>query len=153
MRAIGDAEASEEPLKPALDNHATREIPSQPTQNSSVLVTEIKQDQKLVNVEPVLVPPLPVGILQWKDEIEHHSALVKSLLDVASASHYNIDHGQRYRMHEGILHVHWEEWSRLRKMYNNETLLRAFSSRHPVVSFPTCMLHLFKRCDIVHMET
>jgi hypothetical protein len=144
LRTIGDAEAK---------TQSTREFPNPTTQSSFVLVSGIQQDQKLVDVEAVLVPPLPVGILRWKEEIEHHSALVKSLPCEASASHYNIDHGQQHRLHEGILHVHWEKWSRLRKMYNNEILLRAFSSRHPVVSFSTCMLRLLERRDIVQMVT
>jgi hypothetical protein len=153
LRTICDAPASEKPPNLALDTQSTREIPNQTTQSSFMVLSGIHHDQKLVNVEPVLVPPLPVGILRWKEEIEHHSALVKRLLDESSASHHNIDHGQRHRMHEGILHIHWEEWSRLRKMYNNETLLRAFSSRHPVVSSSTGVLRLLQSRDILRMET
>jgi hypothetical protein len=77
---------------------------------------------------------------------------VKRLLDEASASQYDIDHGQRHRMQDGILHIHWEEWSRLRKMYNHETLLRAFSSRHPVVSASAYLLRPWERRSVSQME-
>jgi hypothetical protein len=61
LRTIGDAEASEEHPKLALETQSTREFPNPTTQSSFVLVSGIQQDQKLVDVEAVLVPPLPVG--------------------------------------------------------------------------------------------
>ena len=152
LKTIDHTPANAEPPKVAFDTPSSREISSQTTQGSFVAMSGLQQDQKPVNVEPVLVPPLPVGLLRWKEEIEDHSALVKRLLEEASALHHNVDHGQRHRIHEGILYVHWEEWSRLRRMYNRETLLRAFSSRHPVVSSSTCLLCLLKRHNVNQME-
>lgn len=152
LKSIDRTPVATESPKLGLDVTSSHETPSQTTLGSFIMVPGPPQDPKPGNLEPVLVPPLPVGILRWKDEIEHHSALVKRLLDEASASQYDIDHGQRHRMQDGILHIHWEEWSRLRKMYNHETLLRAFSSRHPVVSASACLFRSWERRSVSQTE-
>lgn len=148
LKSIDRTPVTTESPKLGLDVTSSHETPRETILTSFIVAPGLLQNQKPVSLEPVLVPPLPLGILRWKDEIEHYSALVKRLLDEASASHYDIDHGQRHRMQEGILHIHWEEWSRLRKMYNHETLLRAFSSRHPVVSASACLLRLLERRSV-----
>jgi hypothetical protein len=153
LKTISDTSANEEPPNPALKTQSSGGIPFQTMQSSFAVASEINQHQKHVNMEPVSVSSLPIGLSRRKEEIEHHSALVKRLLEEASATHYNIDHGQRHRMHEGILHVHWKEWSPLRKMYDDETLLSVFSSHHPVVSSFVCLLCLFEKFAFLQMET
>lgn len=76
---------------------------------------------------------LPSTLAHRKEEIEHHCQLIKNLVKEISAVQYKIDHGLRDRMHRGVLAVHWEEWSPLRKLYGNETLINVFAPHSEVV--------------------
>ena len=69
---------------------------------------------------------------RW-EEIEHHCALIKSLMSEISAGRYKINHGIRYRMHQGVLIAHWDEWSPLRKLYGDAILMKALSPYSEVV--------------------
>ena len=57
-------------------------------------------------------------------EIEHHGSLVENLMKEISASRYEINHGIRYRMHQGVLRAHWDEWSSLRKRFGHAALMK-----------------------------
>ena len=84
-----------------------------------------------VNSEPDNLPP---GLAYRKEEIDHHCTLVNNLIREISAVQYKIDHGLRHNMHQGVLGVHWNEWSKLRKTYDDEHLLKIFSPHGDVVS-------------------
>jgi hypothetical protein len=75
----------------------------------------------------------PFGLSHRMEEMEHHCALTKSLLGEISAVQYRIDYGLRDRMHRGVLGLHWEEWSPLRKIYGDEALMKAFSADFELV--------------------
>jgi hypothetical protein len=75
---------------------------------------------------------LPSGLRYRSEEIQHHCALIKSLLTEVSAVQYQIDHGFRDRLYRGVLGAHWEQWAPLRELYGDEALINAFS-RHPEV--------------------
>ena len=80
---------------------------------------------------------LPPGLAYRKEEIDHHCTLVNNLIREISAVQYKIDHGLRHNMHQGVLGVHWNEWSKLRKNYEGEHLLKMFSPHGDVV----CLAH------------
>lgn len=50
-----------------------------------------------------------------------------------NASRYRINHGIRYRMHQGVLRAHWEEWSPLRKRIGHGELMKTISLHTEVV--------------------
>ena len=81
---------------------------------------------------PIQVWSLPSGLRYRSEEIQHHCALIKSLLTEVSAVQYQIDHGFRDRLYRGVLGAHWEQWAPLRELYGDEALINAFS-RHPEV--------------------
>ena len=81
---------------------------------------------------PIQVGSLPSGLRYRSEEIQHHYALIKSLLTEISAVRYQIDHGFRDRLHRGVLGAHWEHWAPLRELYGDEALINAFS-RYPEV--------------------
>lgn len=76
---------------------------------------------------------LDAGQSNRGEEIEHHCALIKSLMSEISAGRYKINHGIRYRMHQGVLIAHWDEWSPLRKLYGDAILMKALSPYSEVV--------------------
>jgi hypothetical protein len=73
-------------------------------------------------------PPLP-GL----PHLEQHRLLIEKILDEVNSSRYAIDHGLRYRLHDGILDLHWDEWSPLRSQYGDDAL-RALLTRSPVLA-------------------
>jgi len=87
---------------------------------------------KTLETPPIQVWSLPSGLKYRSEEIQHHCALIKSLLTEVSAVQYQIDHGFRDRLYRSILGAHWEQWAPLRELYGDETLINAFS-RHPEV--------------------
>ena len=155
LRTIGETPADAPPGYVTVPE-STKEGNLQATSSSLAASSGTGQDWKAFAGEPAAASPFPVGLLRRKEEIEDHTALVKTLLEEASAKHYKIDHGQRHRMHEGILHVHWKEWSPLRKLYGDQLLSRLFSSHYHVVStfvFLLCLLRPNHIGPLIHAST
>lgn len=69
-----------------------------------------------------------------EQEIEHHGSLIENLMNEINAGRYKINHGVRFRMHQGVLKAHWDEWSPLRKLYGDSRLMQIVSLHSEVVS-------------------
>lgn len=54
--------------------------------------------------------------------LEQHRQLIEKLLEEVNSSRYAVDHGVRYRLHDGVLDLHWQEWSPLRHTHGDEVL-------------------------------
>lgn len=74
-------------------------------------------------------PPPPSAL----PHLEQHRLLIENILEEVNSSRYAIDHGLRYRLHDGILDLHWNEWSPLRSQHG-ENALRALLTRSPVLA-------------------
>lgn len=58
---------------------------------------------------------------------------MSELVQRINAAQWKINHGLRHNLHERVLDVHWQEWSKLRGLYGEDALLRSFSQYHEVV--------------------
>jgi hypothetical protein len=67
------------------------------------------------------------------NEIVDHSHLVSELIQKINAAQWKINHGLRHNLHERVIDVHWDEWSNLRRVYDEDALLQTFSRHHEVV--------------------
>jgi hypothetical protein len=77
-------------------------------------------------------PQPPAGVAQ-PSPLEHHRLLFDSLLNEVNSSKYALDHGLRYRLHDGVLELHWREWQPLREKYGDQTL-QAILGHSPVLA-------------------
>lgn len=68
-----------------------------------------------------------------EQELQHHGILVETLMNEINASRYQINHGIRYRMHQGVLRAHWDEWSSFRKRFGHGKLMKLISLHSEVV--------------------
>jgi hypothetical protein len=74
-------------------------------------------------------PPATSGL----PHLEHHRLLIENILAEVNSSRYAIDHGVRYRLHDGILNLHWNEWSPLRSQHEDD-VFRALLTHSPVLA-------------------
>jgi hypothetical protein len=74
-------------------------------------------------------------------EIEHHGTLVENLMNEINASRYRINRGIRYRMHQGVLRAHWDEWSPFRKRFGHGELMKTISLHTEVVGIGKLLKH------------
>ncbi|KAJ9610715.1 hypothetical protein H2200_005492 [Cladophialophora chaetospira] len=65
--------------------------------------------------------------------LEHQRALIEKLLQKVRSRCYSIDQGARNRMHEGVLNLHWMEWSPLRSLYGDH-LLQELLAQSPILA-------------------
>ncbi|KIW34538.1 uncharacterized protein PV07_01315 [Cladophialophora immunda] len=65
--------------------------------------------------------------------LDHYRLLIESLLEEVNSSKYALDHGLRYRLHDGVLELHWREWQALRASYGDE-MLQTILSPSPVLA-------------------
>lgn len=98
---------------------------------SNTVSTDGVATTKTLETPPIQVWSLP-SLRYRSEEIQHHCALIKSLLTEVSAVQYQIDHGFRDRLSRGVLKAHWEQWAPLRELYGDDALINAFS-RYPEV--------------------
>ena len=66
-------------------------------------------------------------------DLEHQRKLIEKLLEEVNSNSYAIDHGARYKFHDGVLQLHWQVWAPLRTSHGDD-LLRQLLSRSPVLA-------------------
>lgn len=76
-------------------------------------------------------------------EIEHHGSLVENLMNEINASRYKINHGIRYRMHQGVLRAHWDEWSPFRNRFGHAELMKTICLHTEIVGFANLLKGFF----------
>lgn len=84
----------------------------------------------------ILLPliTLPPGLERHHERIHHHSYLVQNLLSEISSLQYKLDVSTRDRMQNGILNMHWDEWSMYRLRHGHEHFEKMLSTHPDVVS-------------------
>ena len=80
-------------------------------------------------------PSVPPSLRLRDEEIQHHAALVHNLLEEISDVQYRIDHGIRHRMHDGILKIHWDEWTPFATKHGHSHFHRAFEQHKHVAKY------------------
>jgi hypothetical protein len=66
-------------------------------------------------------------------DLEHQRNLIEKLLEEVNSSSYAIDHGARYKFHDGVLGLHWQVWAPLRTRHGDDSL-RKILSQSPVLA-------------------
>lgn len=89
-------------------------------------------------VVPIIV--LPTGLQRHHERIHHHSYLVQNLLSEIASLQYNLDLNTRDRMQNGILNMHWDEWSMYRLRHGHEHFEKMLSAHPDVVRPMTVMI-------------
>ena len=77
-------------------------------------------------------PNVPPSLRLRDEEIQHHAMLVHNLLEEISDVQYRIDHGIRHRMHDGVLKIHWDEWTPHATKHGKDHFHRAFENHKHV---------------------
>ncbi len=134
LKAIENIPQTDNPPKYSNPPDLNREIALQVSSGSFAITSSNFPGRKLPDEKADEQPLWPSRLAHRKEEIEHHCHLIRDLLKQISDVQYKIDHGLRDRMHRGVLGIHWEEWSPLRGVYGDETLMRVFARHSEVVS-------------------
>ena len=80
-----------------------------------------------------LVPDEPSKAAEQGSQLDHHRLLIDNILKKINSSKYALDHGLRYRLHNGVLELHWREWEPVRATHGYQKLL-AILSRSPLLT-------------------
>ena len=67
------------------------------------------------------------------EDIEQYQALISQVLNEIDSRQYRLARSMRNRLHEGVLDIHWEEWSPLIPIFGEEPLRRAFNALPEVI--------------------
>ena len=78
---------------------------------------------------------LPRSLQMRQREIEHHAQLVQNLLDEIGHIQYQIDYGIRHRMHDGVLKLHWDEWSPHASKHGHEHFHKSFEKHEYIARY------------------
>ena len=135
---------------PSEDFTATRTIPtiqanvaviaeSLGLEESAPLRPSMRNSSFMSNSDTVSIfsndPSVPPSLRIRDEEIQHHAALVHKLLEEISDVQYRIDHGIRHRMHDGILKIHWDEWTPFATKHGHSHFHRAFEQHKHVAKY------------------
>lgn len=77
---------------------------------------------------------LPTALQRHHERIHHHSYLVQNLLTEIASLQYNLDMNTRDRMQNGVLNMHWDEWSMYRLRHGHEHFEKMLNAHPDVVS-------------------
>jgi hypothetical protein len=75
-------------------------------------------------------------------DLEHQRKLIEKLLKEVNSNRYAINHGVRYKLHDGVLKLHWQVWRSLRWSHGDD-VLRKLLSQSPVLArhWHECLLN------------
>ena len=75
-------------------------------------------------------------------DLEHQRKLIEKLLKEVNSNRYAINGGVRYKLHYGVLKLHWQVWESLRWSHGDD-VLRKLLSQSPVLArhWHECLLN------------
>ena len=129
----------EDEVNSDLPNYNSTVQPQDLVQKSADTRPETTMIGTMLLRHPQFVPPThPPAVKEssrssvWLTHLEHHRQLIEKLLEGVNSSRYAIDHGVRYRLHDSVLDLHWQDWSPLR--YPHEEVLRGLLAQNPILA-------------------
>ena len=111
-------------IAPSIPDTSTRSVRS--SHNAVSARTSILTSERST-------PTGPPEVAEKHSQLDHHTRLFQDILEQVNSSKYALDHGFRYRLHDGVLELHWREWEPLRAVHGDEKLL-AILSRSPLLA-------------------
>jgi hypothetical protein len=74
-----------------------------------------------------LPTPSDVPLALNDRELRDYNSLVGHLLEEIYSNQYNLERKMRWRVHDGVLDMHWREWAPFRQVHGDDVLLKKFT--------------------------
>jgi hypothetical protein len=124
MKAI-----QERPNSPTPTSPFPKLIPTQPPDDHAVRRSsrQITVDNLPASPGSLLPTPSDPPLALNDRELRDYNSLVGHLLEEIHSNHYNLERKMRWRVHDGVLDIHWREWAPFRQVHGNDVLLERFT--------------------------
>ena len=121
----------EAPLRGSTESLAEADVSSSPGATKLTPATSISEP----TISSSSNKSLPRSLKMRQRDIEHHAQLVQNLLEEISNVQHRIDHGIRHRMHDGVLKLHWDEWSPHALKHGHEHFHQSFEKHEHIARY------------------